>query len=222
MAKKKPHGKKHKLIIYRKLAFRLGGIPFLLIIFSGVLIGIAFIGNFGFLDEIGNPELLDLLWENRLLLMIMGGFSIFLYIVILIIGRSSHVQARAKSLRVSAGFYTMDISYRRILNIRSVGFESEWAGKGLKGVDRALANSIGGRTCTQVELKSWPMKPGLVRLLWHKFMFYGGDKGLMLIVSDPLNLNNEIDSRRTRVQLASKQVGYEDPIERAARMGNKR
>jgi hypothetical protein len=210
----KTSSRRHQLLIYRRIGFRLGNLPFLLMFGIGALLILGFVGSLGFLDSFANKNLLNLLWEGRVSFLALLVLCLALYITTSIIGRNSFVEARPKALRVKAGFFTLDISYRRIKEIKPFQFEKVFPASDLKGFDRSIADQLTGLACVGIVLKSWPVKPRVARRMWHKFMFLEREPGLLLAVREAMVLQNQIDHYVVTKQYEQDQ--YLDPVERAA------
>jgi hypothetical protein len=212
--------KKHKLLVYYRLGQRLRTVPFLIALFCLILLAIGWMGSEGILQG-GDQGLMQRLWTGRLLLAVAIGASMLLYLFSLVLSHGSYVQARPKALRVKAGLIPVDISYARIKQIRLVQFDLQYPLDKMRGSDYALVEPFEGSTCTAVDLKSLPkpFTPQLLRRIWSRFMFTGDSDGriLMLVVTDPMVLNQQIDGyisdRQARLKGATK---YVDPITRAA------
>lgn len=224
MAKNRRSIKRHRLLVYYRLGQRLRTMPFLIALFTVVLLVIGWLGSTGILQG-GDQSLLNRLWSSRILLYIIVGASALLYLFSLYISHDSYVEARPKTLRVKAGLVPVDISYARIKQIRLVSFSMQHPLDRLKGSDFSLVEPFEGSTCTAVDLKSLPkpFTPSLIKRMWNKFMFTGEGGSLMFVVQDPMVLNQQIDgyiaARQARVKKDSK---YLDPIERASQMQAKR
>jgi hypothetical protein len=210
--------KKHQLLVYHRIGQRMRTVPFLIALFCLILLSLGWLGSQGILQG-GDQGLMQRLWTGRLFLFIAIGASVLLYLLSLLISHGSYVQARPKALRVRAGMIPMDISYARVKQIRLVQFDLQYPLDKLKGSDYALVEPFEGSTSTVVDLKSLPQPftPQLLKRLLSKFMFTGDGESLMLVVRDPMVLNQQIDgfisARQARLKGGTK---YVDPITRAA------
>jgi hypothetical protein len=218
MAKTRRSVKRHRLLVYYRLGQRLRTVPFLITLFSIVLLAIGWLGNQGIISG-GNSGMMKLLWDQRIWLYVMIGAGLLMYLLAIYIARASFVEARPKTLRVKAGIIPVDISYARIRQIRLVSLNMQYDLKKLSGRDYSLIEGYDSATCTALDLQSVPkpFTPRLLRQMWHKFMFVSKGDSLMFIVDDPMVLNQQIDgyiaARQSRIK---KNTKYLDPIERAA------
>ena len=205
---------RHKLLIYHRLGQRLRTIPLIVVLMAGLLLALGWLAENGFIT-FGSTELLELFWGNRILLVGLAGFSLLLYLLILVIANASYVEVRPKALRVRAGLLPQDISYGRINRVVTVGLEGQYPPDDLSGSEYALLKPFYGTTCTAVHLDSWPDAP--LKKLWHPFMFLGHGEGLLLIVENAMVLNQQLDTALTHrhSRMKKRKSGYQDPIDRA-------
>jgi hypothetical protein len=210
--------KKHRLLVYYRLGQRLRTVPFLIALFCLILLTLGWMGSEEILQG-GDQGLMQRLWTGRLFLYVAFGASVMLYLLSLLISHGSYVEARPKALRIRAGMVPLDISYARVKQIRLGQFDIQYPLDKLKGSEYILVEPFEGSTCTVVDLKSLPkpFTPQLLKRLLSKFMFTVDGESLMLVVSDPMVLNQQIDSfiaaRQARLKGGTK---YVDPITRAA------
>ncbi len=206
--------RRHRLLIYYRLGQRLRVAPLLIATFSAALYAIGWLYERGAF-EVGNPMLLRALWTNRVLILALIGYSLLLYILSILIARLSFVEARRKALRVRAGLVPIDISYGRIRQIRLARFSNLYPPEALKRRERAQLRPFADMTCTIVDLHSWPRLP--LKRLWNRFMFTRDGASLLLIVEQPMLLNQQIDAAMTQrhARLTQERRAYRDPIDRA-------
>ena len=216
MAKKR--GFRHRLLVYRRLGQRWRTVPLLLVLLGGVLFALGWLTNRGTIQGL-NTELLTRLWEQRILVLSLIGFSLLLYIVATMIA-NSYVEVQPKALYVRAGLVPQHISYGRVRQLRVVQLSEQYPAKDIKRRDYALLEPYYGNACTAVDLKSWPKAP--LKKLWHHLMFTREGQSLLFVVEDGMVLNQQIDgalaARHARYNTDSQ---YQDPIERAVRQSQK-
>lgn len=217
MAKKR--GLRHKLLVYRRMGQRWRTPTLLLVLMGALLYVLGWLAAQGKVQGL-NTGLINSLWERRLLLMGLIGFSLLLYIITLIIA-SSHVEVQAKALYVRAGLIAQHISYGRISQMRIVQLNEQYPAQQIKARDYRMLEPFYELPCTAIDLRSWPKTP--LRKLWHPMMFTrDGRNSLLFIVEDAMVLNQQIDGALSARQARYKKRGqYEDPIERAARQARK-
>jgi len=206
---------RHRLLVYERLSNRLRSVPLMLTVLGLLLLGLGWLNSLGILKD-ANINLLTLLWEGQLYLIGLIVASLLLYILAVILGRNSYIEARPKALHVQAGLMALDISYKRVNQIRVSQVGTQHPSSKLKGADFGLMEPLLGTPCTMLDLQSWPWpgKQWVVRL-WSKFMFSADKHSMMFIVKDSLLLNQQIESGRSVRQAKSSRIGtYLDPLER--------
>ncbi len=219
MAKNKQPPRRHRLLIYYRLGQRRRTVPLLIAVMGGILYGLGWLASRSILQA-GDAALLDMLWQRRAFILALILASLALYVLMLIIARSSYVEARPRARHIRAGLVPLDISYGRIRQIRLVQVRAQYPPGTLKGSDYALLEPFIEKPCTAVDLRSWPKLP--VKKLWHRLMFSGDGGSLLFIVQDAMVLNQQIDGAlATRQARHKKRTAYQDPIERAVEMSRK-
>ncbi|HOA25613.1 MAG TPA: hypothetical protein PK801_14015 [Aggregatilineales bacterium] len=214
MAKKQT--RRHRLLVPYRVGQRWRAMPLLTALLGVLLYALMWLHRYGLIEGMNGP-LLDYLWTVRQLILALIGFSLLLYVLIMLIARGSYVEARPGALRVKAGLIPLNISYSRIGAIKLGQVGAQFPADRLSNRDYALLEPLLPLACTVVELTSWPKEP--VRKLWHKFLFTPGGDGLLFIVEDAMLLNQQIDAARTALLAASRRhARYQDPIERAIEM----
>lgn len=220
MAKKRA-STRHRLLLYVRLGQRLRTAPFLIMIFGLALLFLGWLESQSAIQGV-NLELLSMLWSGRLLLIAIILCSLAIFVLAIIIGRGSYVDVRPVTLHVRAGLLALNISYKRIQQIRLGQLGVQHPEDTLRGGDWALIEPFWGEPCTLLDLRNWPW-PGkkMTQRLWSKFMFTRDGNSLLLIVKEAMVLNQQIDGRIAALQTSAKQSQYVDPIERAVRMERK-
>lgn len=212
---------RHRLLLYARLGQQLRTAPFLITIFGVVLLFLGWLESQGAIQGV-NLELLRMLWAGRVLLIAIIVCSLAIFVLAIIIGRGSYVDVRPVTLHVQAGLLALNISYKRIKQIRLGQVGVQHPEESLKGSDWGLIEPFWGEACSVVDLRNWPW-PGkkMTQRLWSKFMFTRDGNSLMFIVRDAMVLNQQIDGRLAALQVSAKQSQYVDPLERAVRMERK-
>jgi hypothetical protein len=220
MASSRKAVSKHPLLVYQRLGARLRFVPMVTAIACLLLLGLGWFGTQNVMPGL-DASLLIRLWDQKGLLILAVVACVMLYVFSIIIG-SSMVEARPKVLHVRAGIMSVNISYKRVKQIRLSQVSTQFSDDMLKGGDYGLLEPLLSTTCSVIDLYNWP-SPGhaMLRRLWSKFMFSGDSVSLLLIVRDAMVLNQQIDGRLAEAQHRGKDKGYVDPIERATRMQNK-
>jgi hypothetical protein len=216
MARKRRRKIRYRLLVYRRLGQQLRTLPLLVGISGLLLFALGWLSHSG--TVVGSESMAAMFWERRglIIVMIAGGFA--LYLLAIMIARMSYVEVKAKALRVRTGLLALDISYRRIRQIRLVQFGVQYPPDELRARDLSLVRPFLGSSCTAVDMRSWPIDRRLLKRLWIKFMFGQEGDSILFVVEDAMRLNQLIDERVTTLQ--SKEMierrGYKDPIARVA------
>jgi hypothetical protein len=183
---------------------------------SLLLFGLSWLSTQNILQGV-DTSLLQLIWQNNVYLIVIMFVCAVMYVYALVTGALSYVEAQAKFLHVQAGLIAINISYRRLRQIRLSQVGVQFPEKTLGGSDYSIAGPLLSLPCTLLDLGSWPW-PGhqWLRRLWGKFLFSGDGGALMLVVPDAMVLNQQIDGRVALLQQQGKKSQYLDPLERAA------
>jgi len=214
---------RHPLLVYQRVSQRLRSTP-LLTVFAGLLLlGLSFVGNMITLEGV-DTSMLDTLRAGQPIIVVLILASALLYIFAVFIGRNSYIEARPKMLHIQTGLLAINISYRRIRQIRLSQVSIQHPEHSVKGGDKSIVAALANLPCSVIDLSSWPW-PGLTALkrLWGKLMFSGDGDNLLVIVRDAMVFNQQLDGRTASVLQRDKQQQsqYLDPLERAAQAQGK-
>jgi len=213
--------KRHRLLIYEQIGSRMRTVPFMLAGITLILYGLGWLSTQDFM-QVGDTSMLQIIWKNQLYLFVILFVCVAIYLYGFLTSKLSYIEARSKSLRIQAGLLAINMSYRRIKQIRLGQVGTQFPQGMLRGADADLIDPLLGVSCTLVDLKSWPSPGyGWLRRLWSRFMFSGDLVSLMLVVPDAMALNQQIDSRIAVLQASSSQSHYLDPLERAVQAQKK-
>jgi len=213
--------KQHRLLVYQRIGNRMRSAPFLIGGLSLILFALGWMSTQDFMQGV-DTGLLRIIWRNNVYLIIILFVCGVIFVYGMAIGALSYVEARARSLHIQAGLMAINISYRRIKQIRLSQVGVQYPADTLRGSDADLLDPLLGLPCTVVDLRSWPW-PGFdwLKRLWSRFMFSSSGTALMLVVTDAMVLNQQIDGRVAVLQAQSKQSQYLDPLERAVQQQKK-
>ncbi|MBN1428323.1 MAG: hypothetical protein JXB07_08055 [Anaerolineae bacterium] len=219
--KKKKISNRHNLLVYARVGQRLRTMPFLIMIFGLILLFLSWLPTQSTVQGI-NENILKSLWDGRILLVIVVVSCLLLFLLTIIIGRGSCVEVRAVTLHIRAGLLAINISYKRIRQIRLGQFAAQHTEDTLRGRDWNLVEALYDQPCTVVDVTSWPW-PGkkVLHKLWSKFMFTRDGDSLLFVVKDAMILNQQIDGRIAALQANAKKGQYLDPLARAIRTEQK-
>jgi hypothetical protein len=115
-------------------------------------------------------------------------------ILVFLTRNKAYVQASSNHIRVVTPPLQINISYRRIRNVRPANL-SDLYNKHRSGQAQHSSNSAyNGKTVIIVGLNNFPMSPRILRLFMPKQMFSPKETGLVLLVPEWMSLSTEIES----------------------------
>lgn len=109
--------------------------------------------------------------------------------------RWAYVQPRSDHLRVQTPIYRLKISYRRIENTRPIDFAKMFPPSQLRRREQELLKPYFGATAVDVDLRSWPIQPRILRVFLNPYFLSADQPGLVLLVEDWMALSNQLSSR---------------------------
>jgi hypothetical protein len=183
MKSRKPKaGKRHPLLLYRRTMDRTLSAAVLL----GVLVAVAW-GWIYFGEPQRMPDATPWLIAGGLVALV---FAVFTYLA----RWMAYVQARPDHLRVVTPFLNLKVSYRRIRSVHPSDFQQLFPPNQTSWSQRNFLEPFFGMTAVVVELTSYPLNRGLLRLFLPRQMFSKGIPGLVFLVPDWMALSTELDS----------------------------
>jgi hypothetical protein len=175
-------GKRHPLLIYRRAMDR--------VLAAAVLLGILIVVAWGWI-YFGEPQRM----VTTSIWLIAGGIVALVFGVFAFLARwMAYVQARSDHLRVVTPFLNLKISYRRVHSVHPADFNQLVPPNQASWSQRNYLEPFFGMTVVVVELSSYPLKRGLLRLFLPKMMFSKGMPGLVFLVPNWMTLSTELDS----------------------------
>ncbi len=144
-----------------------------------------------------------------------GGLVALLYYLLTVLApRFAYVQPRENHLRLRTPVYRLQISYRRILSTRPINLTKAFPPSSLNRAALDLLAPFMNQPALGVDLGSYPMKPWLMRLFFHRFFFNPESTGFILIVDDWMKLSEQISDRlegwRGQDEAQSRRAAYSD------------
>lgn len=183
MATKQKPGKKHTLLLYQRTMNRIWPITMLL---AGLLFSIWAIASFTDLQVLHN--------QNNFLLLTAGVCSLGLSLFALLTRNMAYVQANVDHIKLNTPFMRINISYRRMRTVHPSTIMQLFPAGKLGWTDRNFLEPFFNSTALILELRSYPVKPWLLRALLPRQMFPPHVRGLVFLVQDWMALSTEIDS----------------------------
>ncbi len=179
------NGRRHPLLIYRRMMDRLwkGGLGLSLML--SVLWWQAWAGNL----EIIRPP-----WD--IVIAVGTLLSLAVTVFALLARGMAYVQAHPKYIRLVTPFLRLVISYQRVRRAYTAKFSDLFPPASLKWSDRRFLRPYFRRTVVVLDLRGYPLSPLLLRLFLPSTMFSPRETGFVLVVDDWMALSTEISSRR--------------------------
>jgi hypothetical protein len=108
----------------------------------------------------------------------------------------AYVQAQPDSLKIVTPFLRFHISYQRMRSVRPTLTQQVFPPEKSSWSQRSFLEPFYGKTVLVVDLKSFPIRPGLLKLFLPDSMFARATTGLVLMVPDWMQLSTDIDTFR--------------------------
>jgi len=142
-----------------------------------------------------------------------GGLVALAYALFAWVGPvTSYVQPRKDHVRLQTPIYRIKISYRRVMNTRTIELGRLFPPSSLSRGQRRLLGPLAGRTGVVLDLDELPIRRIVMRLFLNRFFFPPDSTGLVLVVDKWLELSKQLSGRievfrsarqaRTRERLA--------------------
>ena len=178
----KTAGKRHPLIVYRRMMTR--------ILRAAVLLDITLWAVY-YQARLG--RVLAFFPPRDLILLFCAAIGLVVVMLVMIARLRGFVQARMGYLVIVTGILTLKISYRRVLSARPVDFGQLYSPAGMKWADKNFLQPYFGKTILAIITKGYPVSPRVLRLFFPKFFIHPKDTGFLLIIEDWMGLSTEID-----------------------------
>jgi len=176
-------GIRHPLLLYRRTMDRVAEYTIILALFLGVA---------------GGWPLLKERWifgyNSNFLLLMTALLSLAIGIFAFLTRLAAYVQATSSTLNVVTPFIRLKISYRRIQSVHPVLMQQLFPSDTLTWAQRSYLSAFNGKTALLAELHGYPISPVILHLFWSAQMFSPQATGLVLLVSDWMQLSTEFDS----------------------------
>ena len=108
----------------------------------------------------------------------------------------AYVQAQPDSLKIVTPFLRFHVSYKRMRSVRPTLTQQVFPPEKASWSQRSFLEPFYGKTILVVELKGFPISPGLLKLFLPDTMFARTTTGLVLMVPDWMQLSTDIDTFR--------------------------
>lgn len=178
----KTAGKRHPLIVYRRMMTRILRAAVLLDIALWVVYYQARLGR-----------VLAFFPPRDLILLFCAAIGLVVVMLVMIARLRGFVQARMGYIVIVTGILTLKISYRRVSSARPVDFGQLYSPAGMNWADKNFLQPYFGKTILAIITKGYPVSPRVLRLFFPKFFIHPKDTGFLLIIEDWMALSTEID-----------------------------
>ena len=108
----------------------------------------------------------------------------------------AYVQAQPDSLKIVTPFLRFHVSYKRMRRVHPTLTQQVFPPEKSSWSQRSFLEPFYGKTVLVVELKGFPIRPGLLKLFLPDSMFARSTTGLVLMVPDWMQLSTDIDTFR--------------------------
>jgi hypothetical protein len=175
-------GKRHPLLMYRRAMDR--------VLSAAVLFAFLIALAWGWI-YFGEPQRM----QDVTPWLIAGGLVALAFAAFAYLARwMAYVQPRSDHLRVVTPFLNLKVSYRRVRSVHPSDFQQIFSPHETSWSQRNFLEPFFGMTVVVVELTSYPLKLGLLRMFLPRQMFSNGMPGLVLLVPDWMALSTELDT----------------------------
>ncbi len=124
-----------------------------------------------------------------------GAVSLLAWLFVWLAPRLAYVQAHRDHLRLQTPIYRLKISYRRIHNTRPVDVVKMFPPREQQRSRLQLLQPFYGGTALGVDLRGYPVSPGVLRAFFGSFILARDQPGLVLIVPDWMKLSQQLSTR---------------------------
>lgn len=108
---------------------------------------------------------------------------------------TSYIQARKDHVRIQTPIYRLNISYRRILNVRPVDFTKTFAPYLQPRRDRKVLRSFSGNTAVGIDMRAWPVKRWVLKLFLSRYNLAPDRPSFIFLAHDWIQLSNQLSAR---------------------------
>jgi hypothetical protein len=183
MAQTPKAGRRHTLLLYRRIMDRLWA--------PSLVLGLLLLGieAWSWFNETRLIEGQDNLW------ILVGSAVLLAFSLFAFFGRKlAYVQAQRDHIRLVTPFLKLRISYRRIRSAHPSDFSQMFPPKEAGWAEKQLLEPFYGMTVVVLDLTAFPLPPAVLRFFLAPQMFSRHKSGLVLTVADWMALSTEIDT----------------------------
>jgi len=126
-----------------------------------------------------------------------GGLSVFLGILLLLLRKSAYIQPFSDHFRLATPFLRLNISYKRIRRTISANMGALFPPESVSSWRREIIQPLAKMTVLVVELTGSPMSQSSLRLFLSPLFFKDKTPHFVILVDDWMKLSNELESMRS-------------------------
>ena len=182
MTSSKP-GKRHPLLIYRRSMNRIWP--------PALLLGLILAAAWSWIQFSGQQ-----LFQNQVDIWLLVGAVVALSVgLFAFLARSmAYVRAYPTHLRIATPFLRFNLSYRRVRSVYPAGFQQLFPPGDASWSEKSFLEPFYAKTAVVLELNSYPLSPGLLRLFLPPQIFSTRKQALICVIDDWMGFSTEIDS----------------------------
>lgn len=134
-----------------------------------------------------------------------GGFNIFLGIMLFILRKSAYIQPFGDHLRLVTPFLRLNISYKRLRRTSSANMGALFPPKSVSKWQAEIIEPVAKMTVIVLELTAFPMSQSSLRLFLSPLFFKDKTPHFVILVNDWMRFSSELESMRTGMTEAAPQ-----------------
>ncbi len=126
-----------------------------------------------------------------------GGLSVFLGILLLVLRRSAYVQPFSDHLRIVTPFLRLNVSYRRIRRTSMSNIGALFPRQSVSAWRAEIIEPLAKMTAMVIDLNGYPMSQSTLRLFLSPLFFKDKSPHFVILVNDWMKFSAELDSMRS-------------------------
>jgi len=126
-----------------------------------------------------------------------GGFNLFLGILLFVLRQSAYVQPFSDHLRLVTPFLRLNISYKRFLRTSSSTMSALFPPNSVSKWQADIIQPIAKMTAIVLQLRGHPLSQSVLRLFLSPLFFKDKTPHLVIVVDDWMRLSSEIEGMRS-------------------------
>lgn len=126
-----------------------------------------------------------------------GGLSVFLGILLLVLRRSAYVQPFSDHLRIVTPFLHLNVSYRRIRRTSMSNIGALFPRQSVSAWRAEIIEPLAKMTAMVIDLNGYPMSQSTLRLFLSPLFFKDKSPHFVILVNDWMKFSAELDSMRS-------------------------